>query len=37
MEFQLNKNILTPYKFSKIGKIVANSLKIAERISFDNF
>jgi hypothetical protein len=25
----LNKNIITPYKFSKIGKIVANSLTLA--------
>ncbi len=28
-EFQMSKNVFAPYKLSKIGKIVANSLNIA--------
>lgn len=27
----MSKNIFSPYKFNKIGKIVANSVKIAEK------
>lgn len=33
LEFQMNKNVFSPCKFSKIGKIVNNSLKVAESLS----